>query len=231
LVGFDFAFGFPFEPDIGYLGGHAADVEDVFGLWAFIDEKSCGDPDFGCSSFVNDPILAPLFWASGPKPAAWIERKRRTEFACAESTATRPDTLYKLLHSKQVGKASITGMRVLRQIRARVGERVAVWPFEPVLQSAMVEIYPTIFRRRAAGSVAKLKTRSQLDAALAHFGASPMPVHSGDALTDHDTDALISSVGLRMIAQDIGVWTPRELANPRVRREGWIFGVGARGTT
>jgi hypothetical protein len=231
LIGFDFAFGFPFEPAVGYLGGRAPDVDDIFALWDLIETKSCGDPDFGCSNFVNDPALAGLFWTTGPRPTTWIERKRRAERACAEFTTTRPDTLYKLLHSKQVGKASITGMRVLHQVRTRAGNRVAIWPFETIRHSAMVEIYPTIFRQRATHSVAKLKTKSQLDAALEHFGSRSTSLSSRRKLSDHDTDALISAAGLRVVARDHGIWAPRELATARVQREGWIFGVGEGATT
>lgn len=43
--------------------------------------------------------------------------------------------------------------------------------------------------------------------------------------SDHDTDALLSAAGLRMIAGDPDVWTPAEWRSPRVQREGWIFGV------
>src|SRR6185503_17314985 len=118
LIGCDFAFGFPFEQSDGYLGGRAAGVDDIFALWTLIENKSSDDPDFGCARFVNDPDYASLFWTAGPRPASWIERKRLTEHACGDATKTWPDTLYKLLHSKQVGKASITGMRVLHRLRS-----------------------------------------------------------------------------------------------------------------
>ena len=151
LIGLDFAFGFPFEPACGYLGGCAPDVDDIFALWSLIETKSRDEPDFGCRNFLSDPAYRQLFWTVGPKPKQWIERKRRTELACAESTGTWPDTLYKLLHSKQVGKASITGIRVLHRVRSRCGDRVAVWPFETVRAAALVEIYPTLCRTFTRG--------------------------------------------------------------------------------
>jgi hypothetical protein len=227
LIGFDFAFGFPFEPDLGYLGGQAPGIEDIFALWSLIEEKNCGESDFGCMRFISDPDYASLFWTVGPKPERWIERKRRTEHACAEVTKTRPDTLYKLLHSKQVGKASITGMRVLHDVRSGNGNRVAIWPFEAVRASAIVEIYPTMFRKIATGSIAKLRSRSDLNTALAHFSSRPMPDAIGRDLSDHETDALLSATGLRSIARNPDVWAPAELSSPRVQREGWIFGVTA----
>jgi hypothetical protein len=224
LIGFDFAFGFPFETDGGYLGGTAPGIDDIFSLWTLIEARSAGDPDFGCMRFIGDTDYASLFWLRGPRPGHWIERKRRTEFACAELTKTRPDSLYKMLHSKQVGKASITGMRVLHHICTSTRGCVAIWPFEKVRTSAIVEIYPTMFRKMAAGAIAKIRSRHQLNAALGRIGSQPMR-SINEAFSDHETDALLSAAGVRKIAGDPAVWNPRETTSPRVQREGWIFGV------
>jgi len=224
LIGFDFAFGFPYE-NCGYLGGRARGINDIFALWELIETKSAGDPDFGCLRFIGDPNYAPLFWTAGPKPGHWVERKRRTEYVCAESTMTRPDTLYKLLHSKQVGKASITGMRVLRHVRSCKGDRVAIWPFETARGSLIVEIYPTMFRKLATGSIAKLRSVKELNGALLAFQSRPIREEIGLRLSDHDTDALISAAGLRSISSNPRVWTRPDIASQQVRREGWIFGI------
>jgi hypothetical protein len=224
LIGFDFAFGFPYE-NCGYLGGQAHGINDIFALWELIEAKSAEDPDFGCLRFIDDPTYASLFWTAGPRPDHWVERKRRTEYVCAESTRTRPDTLYKLLHSKQVGKASITGMRVLHHVRSCKGDRVSIWPFERKRSSLIVEIYPTMFRKLATGSIAKLRSREELNGALAALKSRPIAEGVGFRLSDHETDALISAAGLRSIAGNPHVWTRPEVASPQVRREGWIFGI------
>jgi len=224
LIGLDFAFSFPFERDLGYLGGLVPAVDDVFSLWSLIESSSRDEHDFGCASFINNPNYEYLFWRSGTKPSSWVERKRRTEHACAEATSTRPDTLYKLLHSKQVGKASITGIRVLHRIRSR-GNAVAIWPFEAIRSSAIVEIYPTMFRKMATGSVAKLRNVGDLNEAMGRLGSRPMPNVAVGNLSDHDADALISAVGLRAIAPKAETWTFSERMSSVVQREGWIFGV------
>jgi len=224
LIGFDFAFGFPFE-EHGYFGGHTPGIDDIFSLWDFIDSKSADDDDFGCTTFISDSTLQHLFWKSGPKPPQWVERKRIAEHACAQATKTRPDTLYKLLHSKQVGKASITGMRVLNHLRSSKAARLSVWPFQPPTGSVIVEIYPTMFRKLSTGSIAKIRSRRHLNLALAPLNSLPMPGKTIDRLSDHETDALISAAGLRSIAHNADVWSRPELTSPRVRREGWIFGV------
>jgi hypothetical protein len=223
LIGLDFGFGFPFE-DTGYLGGQAPDIDDIFALWALIEAKSAGEGDFGCNRFLNDLEITRLFWKRNAKPGLWVERKRRAEYACAETTGTRPDSLYKLLGPKQVGKASITGMRVLNHLRACKGDCVAIWPFETPRTSVIVEIYPTMFRKLATRSIAKLRSRADLNRALAVLGSRPIPV-TRSPLSDHETDALISAAGLRYAARDPKVWTRPELDSPRVQREGWIFGI------
>jgi len=223
LVGLDFAFGFPYEEGCGYLAGSTA-INDIFQLWSLIDEKSGADPDFGCSAFVDHPDHAHLFWRTSRAPARWENRKRRTELVCAELTRTRPDTVYKLIGPKQVGKASITGMRVLKVVRSRA-RNVAVWPFEPISRSALVEIYPTLFRMHAMSDIAKVRTWSALNDALKQLGCRTAGTRPCRRPTDHETDALISAAGLRAFSSNPKLWAPDEIRSPRVRREGWIFGV------
>ena len=223
LVGLDFAFGFPFEDGCGYFGG-TTNIDNIFALWAFIEDKSAADRDFGCSTFVSHPDRAHLFWIQSKQPPDWINRKRRTESACREVTRTHPDTLYKLVGPKQVGKASITGIRVLHHLRS-CNENVAVWPFEPVCESALVEIYPTLFRMHATAGIEKIRTWSALNQALELLGCGPVRRRVERAPTDHETDALLSAAGLRAFANNPGLWFPPEIQSPRVRREGWIFGV------
>jgi hypothetical protein len=223
LIGLDFGFGLPFEPALGYLGGKAPDIDNIFSLWSHVEERSCGADDFACNHFVADRDYAALFWTSGSRPQLWNECKRRTEHACAEATKTYPDTLYKLIGSKQVGKASLTGMRVLHHVRSLSARRVAIWPFEKVQTSAMVEIYPTMFRKRAAGSVAKLAP-ADLNSALQELASRPISEIASD-LSDHETDAFVSAAGLRLLASTPDAWSHPELVSPQVQREGWIFGV------
>ena len=221
LIGCDFAFGLPFERH-GYLAGAAPELGGIFDLWELIEEASAGAADFGCARVFADPRFAPLYWQSGRQPAAWTLRQRRAEVACARATGTHPECVFKLIGPKQVGKASLTGIRVLRHVRSENRARVAVWPFEPVgSKSVLVEIYPTLFRKQAAGGLVKLRTAEALNAALRKLGARGVPAAT---LSDHDTDALISAAGLRHLIEHAGV-TLSLPADPHIRREGWIFGV------
>ena len=82
-----------------------------------------------------------------------------------------------------------------------------------------------MFRKIASSSIAKIRTPSKLNAALARIGSLPMPDADAREFTDHETDALLSAAGLRSIARSSSVWEPAELTSPRVQREGWIFGM------
>jgi hypothetical protein len=113
--------------------------------------------------------------------------------------------LYKLIGSKQVGKASITGMRVLNYLRGDASNNVAIWPFETPKASAIVEIYPTMFRKRVTHSVAKVTLLNDLNRGLAALGSQPMPGAKNPVLSDHQADALISAAGLRYLAHDAKV--------------------------
>lgn len=222
LIGFDFAFGMPFEPGLGYLAGAAPAVADLFALWDLIENASRDAADFGCAPALADPRLAPLYWCSGRRPPSWTARQRLAEIACAGATGTRPECVFKLIGAKQVGKASLSGIRVLRHVCVRNRGKVAVWPLEPAgARSVMVEIYPTLFRREGGGGLAKLRTRNDLNAALRVFCSRGV---AADRLSDHDTDALISAAGLRDYVERRGYALP-DIGDHKLRREGWIFGV------
>jgi hypothetical protein len=55
--------------------------------------------------------------------------------------------------------------------------------------------------------------------------ASKTQIDPAQTLIDHETDALVAAAGLRFIAHDFAVWTPKGLDALAMRAEGWIFGV------
>lgn len=223
LVGFDFAFSMPYEA-VGYLDGAAGTLESAYALWDCLENAACGAPDFGCIPIVRDRRFSRLYWTNGRTPKRWILRQRRTEIECAEATSTRPETVFKLIGSKQVGKASLTGMRVLRHVRSNACGRVGIWPFEDTADKKliMVEIYPTLFRKRAAHGLSKMRTAGALNAALRVLNSREFA--SKGRITDDETDALISAAGMRYFTHQ-GLFQLRHIKDEQVRREGWIFGI------
>ena len=116
LVGIDAGFGFAALP--GYDGPARA-------LWAEIDAVCAADPDLGGHSYIDH--ARHLFWlgaADGPR--ADRAHLRLTERVYAASQLGQPTSNFVLLGASQVGKATLSAMR----LAYRLGW--PVWPFDPV---------------------------------------------------------------------------------------------------
>lgn len=229
MAGFDFAFGLSWVPGVGYLDGRVPGLDGLFAVWDLVEAASAGAPDDFAGPAVDDPRLAPSFWVSGTMPPHWGDgstKRRRTELAAARSGLGTPVSVFKLAAAaKQVGKASLAGMRTLRRLRAEAGGRVAVWPAEAGEgRSVVAEIYPTLFRLRALGGNRKITDRDTLARAVAALDGRLAP-EVPERFDDHAGDAMISAAGLRLLAADPAVWSPPGLDADTARREGWIFGV------
>jgi hypothetical protein len=178
------------------------------------------------STFVDHPEAARHFRRHGGRCGDLFEagrgRLRVTEVAQREQ-GLNPYSNFNLVGAAQVGKSSLTGMRVLH----RLDGRLPIWPFDPVPPSGslVVEIY-TSLAAIAAGlpkNRTKIRDPETLDLVLAALGSDPhAPLARYD---DHSTDALISAAWLRLIHTDPRVWQPPRLTPELARTEGWTFGV------
>jgi hypothetical protein len=103
--------------------------------------------------------------------------------------------------------------------------RVPVWPMDllPARGSIVVELYTRAFIRHAGFSGRKVRTVAELNAALTALGSKSATL--GSEPTDHETDVLIASAGMRHIANDPAYWSPKGLTPALARTEGWTFGV------
>lgn len=222
LCGLDFAFALPY--DGAYIPGARLGANDARGLWRLV-EKSCGEDDDYGGGFAAR--FEECFLTARRRGARYARRLRTTDRACAAAGLGRPETPFKLVGPKQVGKAAFAGMRLLiAMTRANAG--VAVWPFDssPSGASVLVEIYPHAFAARA-GVAGKVRDAPTLNAVLRHYASRPVAALGLDGavnLTDR-TDALLSAAALRALARDPAMWRPAGLTAAARRREGWIFGV------
>ena len=135
----------------------------------------------------------------------------------------RPTSNFNLVGASQVGKASLTGMRVLH----RLDGKIALWPFDPLpgRGSVAVEIYTTI-AAIAAGRTAsrsKLRSYSELNEALAALGSKP--ARGMGPIDDHRSDALLAAAWLRAVAHRPEYWQPPAMTPEIARTEGWTFGA------
>ncbi|WBY17652.1 hypothetical protein PF049_05765 [Erythrobacteraceae bacterium WH01K] len=231
LVGMDLGIALPIADCGAYFPGHGASPQDARSLWAMIDAL-CGDePHLAAGSFTDHADLAPYFRRHGGREGARFRcdgaahgrgRFRVTEQRQA-AMGLKPYSNFNLVGAAQVGKSSLTGMRVLHRLQGTV----PVWPIDPLPQAGSVicEIYTSLAAMEAGRSASRSKIRDHagLDDALGMLG-SPGLGQSG-AIDDHSSDALLTAAWLRKVAGDPSRWTPEGLTPEVARTEGWTFGV------
>jgi hypothetical protein len=233
LVGMDLGISLPFADAGAFFPGWAASPPDARALWRLVEETCAADPHFAATGFVDHPQVSPYFRRHGGREGAAFHlagaahrrgRFRLTE-AAQERAGCKPYSNFNLVGAAQVGKSSLTGMRLLH----RLADRVFVWPIDglvlPPQGSVIVEIYTAIAALAANRSAGRSKIRdgADLDAALVQLG-SPPSGHQGP-IDDHSTDALLTSAWLRRHAEDAHLWNPPELTGEIARTEGWTFGA------
>ena len=147
---------------------------------------------------------------------------RRVEQRCRDGGCGPAQSCFNLVGAAQVGKSSLTGMRVLN----RLDGAIPLWPFDEVADTgpAIVEVYTTVAARAAkvrGGS--KVRNAPDLDRALCQLDTRPhQPLARYD---DHSTDAILTAAWLRSVAATSALWSPPGLDSDLARTEGWTFGI------
>ncbi|WP_174275387.1 hypothetical protein [Sphingomonas bacterium] len=226
LIGLDLSPALPFADRGAYFSEGDRGPVDMPALWAMIEAYADAEPHFGVTTVVDHPELARHFRrhrACGDLFQAGRGRLRLCETRQLEAMRLSPSSCFNLVGAAQVGKSSLTGMRVLHALAGRV----PLWPLDPVPAEGplLVEIYTSIAARAAGLGPGRSKLRDPLalDRALAELHASPhAPIARYD---DHATDALLSAAWLRRHAGDSALWHPEGLTPDLARTEGWTFGV------
>lgn len=237
LVGVDLGISLPFNDAGSFFPGWERSPSHAKKLWALIDEICADDPHLGAHSFLQHPQAARYFRHSADNegehfhlPGAITREGRFREAEIAQRRMKcRPVSNFNLVGAAQVGKSSLTGMRMLHQLRGHL----PVWPMDPVPDrmiakggSLLVEIYTGLASKEAAtsgGTRTKLLTYGDLNAALEALGSPPVR-HYGE-VDDHSSDALLTAAWLRRAAQDQRRWKPRFLTAEIAWTEGWTFGA------
>lgn len=226
LVGFDMGISLAHHDAGAFFPGWAQSPADAKALWALIEAICATDPHLAASSFVDHPQAARHFRRHGGREGDLFGggrgRFRLTELV-QRSLGCKPYSNFNLVGAAQVGKSSLTGMRLLH----RLGGQLPVWPIDPLpaAGSVITEIYTTIAAiaaGRSAGS-SKIRDFAGLNAALA--GLESEPVIGAGPITDHASDALITAAWLRRSARDQALWNPAGLTPQIAATEGWTFGA------
>lgn len=226
LVGFDMGISLAFADAGAFFPGWHESPPDARALWAMVDALCTDCPHFSVTPFVDHLEASRYFRRHGGREGDLFGggrgRFRVTERA-QEDLGCKPYSNFNLVGAAQVGKSSLTGMRLLH----RLAGRLPVWPIDPLPQngSVLVEIYTTIAAMAAGRSAGKSKIRDhgELDAALFKLGSEPFG--GTGPIADHASDALITSAWLRTAAHDPVLWQPAGLTADIARTEGWTFGA------
>ncbi|WP_254913041.1 hypothetical protein [Novosphingobium sp. B 225] len=226
LVGFDMGISLAFADCGAFFPGWSESPANARDLWAKIDALCELDPHLAATSFVDHAEAARHFRRHGGREGEHFGggrgRLRVTERA-QEAMGCKPYSNFNLVGAAQVGKSSLTGMRVLH----RLAGHLPVWPVDPLPQSGavVVEIYTTLAAMAAGRSANKSKMRSydELNAALQVLGAPLVP--GSGPIADHASDALLTAAWLRGAAHDLALWNPPALTREIAQTEGWTFGA------
>jgi hypothetical protein len=231
LVGLDLGISLPFADCGAFFPEWAGSPADAKALWALVEATCSDDPHLAVSSFVDHDDASRYFRRHGGREGARFHHEgaahRRGRFRVTEREQERmgckPYSNFNLVGAAQVGKSSLSGMRVLH----RLAGHLPVWPIDPLPErgSSVVEIYTTIAALEAGRSASRSKMRNyaELNAALAMLGSPAVP--GTGPLDDHSADALLTAAWLRSVADREELWQPAAMTSEVARTEGWTFGV------
>jgi hypothetical protein len=231
LVGLDLGIGLPHADAGAFFPGWDASPADARGLWALIDALCADDPHLEAGGFVSHPEGARYFrhgaGLEGDRfllpGAATREGRFRVAETAQRAAGVRPVSNFNLVGAAQVGKSSLTGMRMLH----RLGRRIPVWPVDPLPEqgSVVTEIYTSVAARLGgvSGAATKIRSYAALNDALDRLGSPP--VRGDGALDEHSSDALLTAAWLRHVHGERDLWHPPSLTPAVARTEGWTFGA------
>jgi hypothetical protein len=231
LVGLDLGIGLPFADAGAFFPGWEASPGDARALWALIDGLCAGYPHLEAGGFVTHPEASRYFRHGkdhqGDRFLLPGAPSREGRFRVAETAqrgqGVRPVSNFNLVGAAQVGKSSLTGMRMLH----RLGGKVPVWPIDPLPESGSVvtEIYTSVAARTGGvtGAATKVRSFEALNDVLDALGSPP--VAGSGAIDDHSSDALLTAAWLRHVHGQRDLWHPESLTPEVATTEGWTFGA------
>jgi hypothetical protein len=220
LFGFDFSFAPPFAERGAYLPGETGVPDNAPQFWAYVDSNS-EDEDLGAASFLEQVHRRHFYFGIADGVKADFIRFRHCDARLNAQGGRKTASAYDAIGAAQVAKASFSGMRLLHRLNCKV----AIWPMDPLPEdgSAVVEIYTRIYLRNAGTSGKKLRSRADLNQALAGLGSKPVRLRFEP--NDHQTDALVTAAGMRAHLGHALSFTPPGLTPELAQTEGWTFGI------
>lgn len=226
LVGMDLGQSLPFADCGAFFPGWQESPPDARALWSMVDRLCADEPHLGVNAFVDATEPSRHFRRHGGRCGdlfpAGRGRLRQTERA-QEAMGCKPTSNFNLVGAAQVGKSSLSGMRLLHRLEGNL----AVWPIDPLPErgSVVCEIYTTIAAMAAGRPASRSKIRDGAALDLALEALRSTPARQAGPIDDHQSDALITAAWLRQVAHDPALWHPAGLTPEIARTEGWTFGA------
>ncbi|TAD78289.1 MAG: hypothetical protein EAY70_07140 [Sphingomonadales bacterium] len=231
LVGLDLGISLPFHDAGAFFPGWDASPPDARSLWALIDATCADDLHLEAGGFITHPEAARYFRHGKDHEgdrfllpgAATREGRFRLAETAQRASGVRPVSNFNLVGAAQVGKSSLTGMRMLHRLKGQM----PVWPIDPLPDtgSVVTEIYTSVAARLGGvtGAATKVRSYEALNDVLDVLGSAP--VTSTGPIDDHSSDALLTAAWLRRVHCQRDLWHPPSLTPEIARTEGWTFGA------
>ena len=131
LIGMDVSFGFPFTDSGSFFPGWPASPADASSLWRAVDETSAKEPHLGAAPFLDRLDVAAHFRQRGQLGEHYGEeragRLRVVEVESRRQGLANPYSCLNLVGAAQVGKASLTAMRMLNRLSGRIAICWPIW--------------------------------------------------------------------------------------------------------
>lgn len=228
LIGMDVSMGFPFVDCGAFFPGWSGSPPTARALWRRVDDMSGDELHMGAAPFLTRTEVAAHFRHRGALGEHYgpdkSGRLRVVELESRRQALANPYSCLNLVGAAQVGKASLTAMRLLHRLKGKI----AIWPFDPVPDEGplLIEIYSAIAAVHAGlpKGRTKLRTVGALDDALAQLGARATGLPAGP-IDDHASDAILTTAWLRGAQTEAAFWAPAMLTPEIAQTEGWTFGV------
>jgi hypothetical protein len=227
LIGFDFAFAYPFCDCGQYFPGHPESPGGLQQLWQRVDTECQHSGNFYGGQFYlpRQSTFSRFHHYRNPRHPDCRLRFRVTDQRARLAANRRPSSVFECVGQKQVGPGSIAGMRLL--LRARDETNAIIWPFDTTEEpqgSTIVEIYPRIFLRRAETLYDDRLPPRTVPECLERYGTRL--AEEPQEWTNDKRDAVVSAAGMGWCDQREGPWeAPNDAPACAATHEGWMFGV------
>ncbi|MDC3064061.1 hypothetical protein OA253_05560, partial [Alphaproteobacteria bacterium] len=144
LIGFDFAFSYPYLDYKNYFVDFDDSPKSPKKLWNFIDVYNSENPNYYGGNIWKKKTISEYYNSPMKKGIKFTSRRRITEIYAKKICS--PSPTFNCVGPGAVGTGTLAGMRVLNLLKKDYN----IWPFDNLKnkKSVIVEIFPTLYFRK-----------------------------------------------------------------------------------